>query len=115
MGLFEKTIDWRANLSEQEVREVIAAAEEMVHRDRFAMGFQPDAVKKAIQDRKTALTLLKTKKKLTMSEVELVYNCLRQEIAVRQSMGQGRAELSTLNDFVYALYTRRAEIRTGGR
>ena len=104
MGLFEKTFDWRADLSEQEIREAIAAAEEMVHRDRFAIGFQPDTVKKAIQERKTALKLLKTKKKLTMSEVDLVYNCLRKEAAAQQSMGQSREELSALNELISALY-----------
>ena len=114
MGLFEKTFDWRENLSEQEVSEAIAAAEEMVHRDRFAIGFQPDAVKKGIRERKTALKLLKTKKKLTISEVDLVYNCLRKEAAARQSMGQSRAELSALNELISALYKCLWEKRSGG-
>ena len=98
MEIIEKTFDWRANLSEQEIREVIAAAEEMVHRDRFAIGFQPDAVRKAIQERKTALQLLKTKKKLTESEAKLVLSCVRKEIAFRQSTGEGIAELRALNN-----------------
>ena len=102
MGLFGKSYDWKACLSQQEVDDTIRFLEEMVHRDRFAMGFQPDEVKKGILERKTALQLLKTKRKLSESEVDLVCSCLRKEIAYRQMTWEGLEEVRTLNNLAFA-------------
>ncbi len=105
MGLFGKTYDWKAQLSEQEIDDVIHYMEEIVDRDKFAIGFQPAEVKKGIQDRKTALEVLKTKRKLSETEVNLICTCLRKEIAFRQSIGQGLDELRILNNLGYAFST----------
>ena len=105
MGLFGKTYDWKAQLSEQEIDDAVRCMEEIVDRDKFAIGFQPAEIKKGIQDRKTALEILKTKKKLSETEVKLICTCLRNEIAFRQSTGQGLDELRTLNNLGYAFST----------
>ena len=109
MGLFGKTYDWKAQLSEQEINDVIHYMEEMVDRDKFAIGFQPAEIKKGLQDRKNALEILKTKKKLSENEVSLICTCLRNEIAFRQSYGQGLEELRTLNNLGHAFSTMKAK------
>lgn len=109
MGLFEKGVDWKANLSEQEIRAVTGYMEEMVDRDKFAIGFQPPEVKKGILERKTALQILKTKKKISAGDIDLICSCLRKEIVYRQQLGQGLSELTELNNLGYAFSTMKSK------
>lgn len=102
MGLFGNSYDWKAHLTEQEANLLIRAMEEMTDRDRFALGFQPADVRKGIQDRKTALQILKTKKKLSEGELNLICSCLKNEILFRQTMGQGQG-VAELNNLCHAL------------
>lgn len=109
MGLFEKTYDWKSLLTEQEVNAVIGFMEEMVDRDKFAIGFQPAEVKKKMMEQKTALQILKSKKKISASDIDLICSCLRKEIVYRQQLGQGLSELRELNNLGYTFSTMKSK------
>ena len=105
MGLFGKSVDWKAALSEQEVSAAISCLEEMVARDKSAAGVQPPEVLRGVWERKTALMILKTKTKISARDIDLICSCLRKEIVYRQQSGQGLEELRELNNRGYAFST----------
>ncbi len=102
MGLFGKSYDWKSYLSGEEADAALALMEEIVARDRFAIGFQRPEVRKAIEERKTALQILKTKRRISESEIDLICSCLRKESVLRQQMGEGLSELMELNNLGHA-------------
>ena len=108
MGPFGKSYDLKAQLSEQEIGEAIGYLEKVAERYKFAFGFQPPEVRTAAQESSAALQVLKTKKKLSESEMDTVCSCLRREIRFGPSAGWTSADLTKLNRLLGALSAMRS-------
>lgn len=102
MRLFEKKYDWKSVLttqeilSDDEIQEAIDLVEQMVSLDKYALGFQPSAVKKAIEERKTLLQLLNTPK-VTKDEIGLIRLGLQRSVQHSMNMGLNTSERKKLS------------------